>query len=104
MKSANQEVSSTSDPSRIRVLIADDHVTVLEGLAAIIGRQPDMTVVAQAADGEEAVELWTRHQPDVTLLDLRMPKLDGVGVVERIRAGAFGAGEEQLGNRCQSLR
>ena len=60
---------------RIRVLIADDHVTVLEGLAAIIGRQVDMKVVAEAADGQEAVDLWQKHEPDVTLLDLRMPTL-----------------------------
>ena len=67
------------------MLIADDHVTVLEGLAAIIARQPDMMVAAEAADGQEAVELWIKHQPDVTLLDLRMPKLDGVSAIERIR-------------------
>src|SRR3974390_185382 len=70
---------------RIRVLIADDHVTVLEGLAAIIGRQADMKVVAEAADGQEAVDLWQKHQPDVTLLDLRMPTLDGVGAINEIR-------------------
>jgi DNA-binding NarL/FixJ family response regulator len=75
----------SNEPVRIRVLIADDHVTVLEGLAAMIGRQPGMTVVAEAGDGERAVELWTQHRPDVTLLDLRMPKLDGVGAIERIR-------------------
>ena len=85
MKPADQENSSAPDSARIRVLIADDHVTVLEGLAAIIGRQPDMMVVAQGADGEEAVELWARHRPDVTLLDLRMPKLDGAGAIEKIR-------------------
>jgi two-component system NarL family response regulator len=73
------------ETDKIRVLIADDHVTVLEGLAAIIGRQPDMMVVAEAADGQEAVDLWTEHRPDVTLLDLRMPTLDGVGVIENIR-------------------
>jgi len=70
---------------RIRVLIADDHVTVLEGLAAIIGRQTDMEVVAEAANGREAVDLWQKHRPDVTLLDLRMPILDGVGVIDEIR-------------------
>jgi two-component system NarL family response regulator len=71
--------------NRIRVLIADDHFTVLEGLVAIIGRQPDMIVVAEATNGREAVELWRKHQPDVTLLDLRMPALDGVGAIDEIR-------------------
>src|SRR5215467_14470326 len=70
---------------RIRVLIADDHVTVLEGLAAIIGRQTDMEVVAEAANGREAVELWQQYRPDITLLDLRMPILDGVGAINEIR-------------------
>jgi len=70
---------------RIRVLIADDHVTVREGLAAMIGRQPDMMVVAEAANGREAVDLWTKYCPDVALLDLRMPTLDGVGAIKEIR-------------------
>jgi DNA-binding NarL/FixJ family response regulator len=85
MKVGSQVKSSAVETDKIRVLIADDHVTVLEGLAAIIGRQPDMMVVAEAADGQEAVDLWTEHHPDVTLLDLRMPTLDGVGVIENIR-------------------
>lgn len=75
----------------IRVLVADDHVTVLEGLTSIIGRQPDMEVVAQAANGREAVELWSQCQPDVALLDLRMPVLDGVGAIEEIRQKQPGA-------------
>jgi two-component system NarL family response regulator len=69
---------------RIRVLIADDHVTVTAGLASIIGMQPDMTVIAEGANGREAVELWRKHRPDITLLDLRMPELDGVGAIEEI--------------------
>jgi len=85
MSPGPQAGSSAVEPKKIRVLIADDHVTVLEGLAAIIARQPDMMVAAEAADGQEAVELWIKHQPDVTLLDLRMPKLDGVSAIERIR-------------------
>jgi DNA-binding NarL/FixJ family response regulator len=70
---------------QIRVLIADDHTTVLAGLASIIGMQPDMVVVAEAANGRQAVALWLKHQPDVTLLDIRMPELDGVGVINEIR-------------------
>lgn len=69
----------------IRVLIADDHGVVREGLAAIIGRQADMTVVAEAENGREAVDLWGLQRPDVTLLDLRMPVLDGVDAIMAIR-------------------
>jgi DNA-binding NarL/FixJ family response regulator len=70
---------------KIRVLIADDHVTVLEGLAAIIGRQADMMVAAEASNGQEAVEMWEKFRPDVALLDLRMPVLDGVAAIQKIR-------------------
>lgn len=77
--------SADNGGDKIRVLIADDHVTVLEGLAAIIGRQPDMTVVGEAANGREAVELWLSLRPDVAMLDMRMPVLDGVGALEEIR-------------------
>jgi two-component system NarL family response regulator len=72
---------------RIRVLIADDHGVVREGLVSLIQRnKADMTVVAEAANGREAVELWKQHRPDVTLLDLRMPGLDGVDAIKEIRA------------------
>src|ERR1700731_252515 len=70
---------------KIRLLIADDHALILEGLAATIGRQNDMTVVAKASNGREAVELWKTHRPDVSLLDLRMPTLNGVGVIREVR-------------------
>ena len=72
----------------IGVLIADDHVTVREGLAAIIGRQADMVVVGEAADGRECVDRWLQCRPDVTLLDLRMPVLDGIAAIEAIRRAA----------------
>ena len=70
---------------RIRILVADDHAVVLEGLVALIGRQSDMKIVGQASTGKEAVEEWNKHRPDVSLLDLRMPALDAVGVINRIR-------------------
>lgn len=76
--------SQTASADKIRVLIADDHVTVTAGLASIIGMQPDMLVVAEGANGQQAVELWRKHRPDIGLLDLRMPVLDGVGALEEI--------------------
>jgi len=57
----------------------------LAGVASIIDLERDITIVAQAADGRQAVELWRKHRPDVTLVDLRMPILDGVGVISAIR-------------------
>jgi DNA-binding NarL/FixJ family response regulator len=71
--------------SRITVLIADDHGVVREGLVSLVRRKADMTVLAEAANGREAVDLWKQHRPDITLLDLRMPELDGVGALKEIR-------------------
>ncbi|MFB3904490.1 MAG: response regulator [Acidobacteriota bacterium] len=73
-----------SSYSKIRVMIVDDHFMVRVGLGAIINSQPDMTVMAEGRNGFEAVELYEKHQPDVTLLDLRLPGLDGVKVIGEI--------------------
>jgi DNA-binding NarL/FixJ family response regulator len=70
----------------IRILIAEDHTVVRDGLAAIIKQEADLDVVAEAGDGHAAVALWKEHRPDVTLMDLRMPKLDGVNAIYEIRA------------------
>ena len=70
--------------TKIRVVLADDHPVVRDGLAAMVNQQADMEVVAEAGDGEEAIALYEQHRPDVMVLDLRMPKRDGVAVVQRV--------------------
>lgn len=69
----------------IRILVADDHPVVREGLVAILSTQPDFDVIAEATNGAQAVELAASRHPDVLLLDLEMPKLDGLGALRRIR-------------------
>jgi DNA-binding NarL/FixJ family response regulator len=77
----------TTTPTRsIRLLIADDHPIVLNGLAAILNAQPHITVVDQANNGREAIEQFRQHQPDVAIVDLRMPEVGGVEAIETIRA------------------
>jgi two-component system NarL family response regulator len=71
--------------NRVRILIADDHPVVREGLVALINRRPDMVVVAEVSNGREAVEQFLHHRPDVALLDLRMPEMDGVEAIAAIR-------------------
>jgi len=71
--------------AKTRVMIADDHPVVVLGLAAIINAQPDMTVVGEASNGRQALELFEKHLPDVTLIDLRMPELGGVEAIKQIR-------------------
>ena len=70
---------------RLTVLIVDDHPMMRLGIAAIVNDQPDMTVVAQAGTGEQAVELWRQHKPHVTLMDLRLPGMSGVEAIRAIR-------------------
>ena len=74
-----------SDSSTIRVILVDDHPVVRFGLAAIIGLQPDMAVVAEAGSGEEACSICARHSADVVLMDLRLPGLSGVEAIRAIR-------------------
>lgn len=73
-----------TDP--IRLLIADDHPVVREGLAAMLNRRADLSVVGEASNGREAVELYRREKPDVTLMDLRMPEMGGVEAITTLRA------------------
>lgn len=71
--------------SKIRILVAEDHLVARVGVSAIINRQPDMLVVADASNGRQAVERYRQHLPDVALLDLRMPVMSGIEVAIAIR-------------------
>lgn len=71
--------------ARATVLVVDDHALLRTGVANIINQEPDLRVVAEAGTGAEAVAAYERHRPDVVLLDLRMPVMEGVEVVRRIR-------------------
>ena len=79
-------MSATSDSSPIQVLSVDDHPLVREGIAAILESEPDMRLVAEATNGRDAIQSFRRYRPDVTLMDLRMPHLDGMEAIARIRA------------------
>jgi DNA-binding NarL/FixJ family response regulator len=70
----------------IRILAVDDHALLREGIAALVGNQPDMELVGEATNGREAVELFRRHEPDVTLMDLQMPEMGGIDALSAIRA------------------
>ena len=69
----------------IRVMTADDHPVVRAGLSALLANESDLELVAEACDGAEALEMYEAHKPDVVLMDLRMPVMDGVDAIERIR-------------------
>jgi DNA-binding NarL/FixJ family response regulator len=70
---------------RIRILTVDDHPLLREGIAAVIEGQPDMTLVAEATNGHEAIESFRKHRPDVALMDLRMPDMNGIEAIRAIR-------------------
>ena len=75
----------TTNPDRIRILCVDDHPIVRQGIAALIAVQPDMTMVAEAVDGREAIQQFRAHHPDVTLMDLQMPEMNGLDAIIAIR-------------------
>lgn len=71
--------------SQIRIMVVEDHHVVRQGLVALLKTVPDMSVVAEGSDGKQAVDLFRQHEPDVTLMDLRMPNMSGVDAVVQIR-------------------
>jgi DNA-binding NarL/FixJ family response regulator len=71
-------------PGMIRVLVVDDHALLRKGLAAVLNAEPDMKLEAEACNGEEAIEKFRAHRPDITLMDLQMPGLNGIEAINRI--------------------
>jgi DNA-binding NarL/FixJ family response regulator len=76
----------SNETTTIRVLAADDHALLRYGIASLVNAQPDMSLVAQAATGREALELFRRHRPDITLMDLQMPDISGIEAIIGIRS------------------
>jgi DNA-binding NarL/FixJ family response regulator len=79
-------MDAVRDSSLIHVLTVDDHALVREGIAAILEAEPDMRLVAEATNGREAIQSFRQHRPDVTLMDLCMPDVDGIEAIVRIRS------------------
>jgi DNA-binding NarL/FixJ family response regulator len=75
----------TDDSKKIRILAVDDHPVLRQGIAALIADESDMTLVAEAANGREAIQYFRTHQPDVTLMDLQMPEMNGMDAMIAIR-------------------
>jgi DNA-binding NarL/FixJ family response regulator len=75
-----------ADTSKIRVLTVDDHPLMTAGISSEINAHADMSVVAQASDGDEAIQLFRTHRPDVTLMDIRMPNVNGIDAITAIRS------------------
>jgi DNA-binding NarL/FixJ family response regulator len=71
-------------PKMIRILAVDDHPLLRKGLAAVVNAEPDMKLVAEASNGEDAIEMFRIHRPDVVLMDLQMPRLNGIEATNRI--------------------
>ncbi|MBK8479120.1 MAG: response regulator transcription factor [Opitutaceae bacterium] len=78
-------MNSTAKRAKIRILLVDDHIVMRMGLATAAGGEPDMKVVAEAEDGLEAIEAYRTHRPDVVVLDLRMPKRNGIETIQLLR-------------------
>jgi DNA-binding NarL/FixJ family response regulator len=85
MSQSESMLNDTGSGGTIRILCVDDHPLVRKGIASILANEADMELVAEANNGREAVELFSKHKPDVVLMDLRMPELDGTSATRIIR-------------------
>src|SRR5579871_863734 len=75
----------SSDPSLIRVLSVDDHPLIRQGIAGLVATQSDLSLIGHAANGREAIQQFRRHRPDITLMDLQMPEMNGLEAIIAIR-------------------
>jgi YesN/AraC family two-component response regulator len=75
----------SNEASPIRILVADDHPIVREGVAALVGGEPDMSIVGQASNGREAIQQFRAQQPHITLMDIQMPVMNGLDALLAIR-------------------
>lgn len=82
---------TTGSTSQIRILSVDDHPVVRQGIAGLIGVQPDMVVIGEASNGREAIQQFRAHHPDITLMDLQMPQMNGIDALIAIRNEFHGA-------------
>ena len=78
----------SGEPARIRILAADDHPIFRRGIAGLVSDQPDMTLVAEASNGRDAVQQFRAHRPDITLMDLQMPEMNGIDAIIAILANS----------------
>ena len=88
-RSARTGVEAPSSRPKIRLALADDHAIFREALHCLLSLEPDFEVVAEASDGDGVIEALQKHQPDILLLDLMMPRLDGLSVLQRLRSYHF---------------
>ena len=77
--------------AQIRILVVDDHAVIRQGIAVLVGTQPDMTLVAETGNGREAIQQFRAHRPDITLMDLVMPEMNGIDAIVAIRGEFPGA-------------
>ena len=75
----------SADPRQIRILVVDDHPLLRQGIAGLVGGQPDMSLVAEASNGREAILQFRAYRPDITLMDLQMPEMNGLDAIAAIR-------------------